>query len=186
MTPEVDDPVPMDLRMDLLVDGELPDFQREQLLRLLDREPALWRGLAVRFLQRQTEKETVRKLMAGGALLPKEVVPVKRPLIGYVGMRRFVATAAGLFIAAGSALVTLYVVRPAVATPGVLHTSLPVEATSADAPVSVSVNLIKADDNSRFIPAATNRSTRSSYVVQPDGRGGAIVIPVNTVKAPIY
>jgi len=181
----MDDAMPLDLRLDLLIDGELTDFQREQLLRLIEREPAQWRTLAIRFLQRQTEKESVRKLMAGGNLIPTEVVPAKRPVIGYVGTRRFVAVAAGLLICVSSVLVTFIAVRPANATPGVLHTTLPMDATASDSPFSVAVPLIKADGNSKFIPAA-NRSTRSVYVVQPDGSGGAIVIPVNTVKAPVY
>jgi len=185
MMTQMDDAMPLDLRLDLLVDGELNDFQREQLLLQIDRDPAQWRTLAIRFLQRQTEKESVRKLMAGSNLIPTEVVPAKRPLIGYVGMRRFVAVAASLFIAVGSALITFIAVRPADATPVVLHTTLPTDATNSDSPFSVSVPLIKADENSKFIPAA-NRSTRSVYVVQPDGSGGAIVIPVNTVKAPVY
>src|SRR5579862_8950349 len=107
------DEAPLDLRLDLLVDGDLGDHQRAELLRLIEREPERWRALAMRFLQRQTEKESVRKLMAGGTLLPAEVAPAKHHVIGRVGMRRFVAAAAAVCIAAGSALVTLYSTRPA-------------------------------------------------------------------------
>jgi hypothetical protein len=179
------DDAPLELRLDLLVDGELGEYQRTQLLSLLDREPEKWRTLAVRFLQRQTEKESVRKLMAGGTLLPAQARPRQTWVIGRIGMRRFVATAAGLFIAAGSALVTLYATR-APARAGEFHTSLPAVAVESDRSVPVSVPIVKAADDSQFIPAALNRSTRNSFVVQPDGNGGAIVIPVSTVKAPVY
>ncbi len=183
---DLDAGMPLELRFDLLVDGELGEYQRAELLHLLDREPERWRALAVRFLQRQTEKESVRALMAGGTLLPAQVVRQKRRVIGYVGMRRFVATAAGLLIAVTSALVTLYVVRPATAQPGEFHTQIPAAAMASDNAVPVSVPIVRAADDSQFIPAAPNRSTRNSYVVQPDGNGGAIVIPVSTVQAPVY
>ena len=69
------DALPLDLRMDLLVDGELPEEDRRAFLRQLDHaEPGCWRDLAIRFLQRQTEKETAHALMAGGRLVPVELL----------------------------------------------------------------------------------------------------------------
>ena len=177
-----DETMPLELRLDLLVDGELGEQQRRELLLSLERgaAPDGWKQLAVRFLERQTEKETVRKLMAGGA-----VMPVKRVVIGRVGMRRLLATAAGLLIAVTSAAVTFYVARP-INGAGELRTSLPADAVAADNSVPVSVPVVRAMDGSQFIPVRAPRATRTSVIVQPDGNGGAIVIPVNTVKAPVY
>jgi hypothetical protein len=182
---EYESDMPLELRLDLLVDGELGEHQRAELLRLLDREPERWRELAVRFLQQQTEKQSVRKLMAGGNVVPEQALPKKGRVIGHVGMRRFTATAAGLLIAAGSVLLTMVVMRtPAQAEE--LHTTLPVEATALELPVPVTVPLVRTASEPQYIPAAQNRSTRNSVVLQSDGNGGAIVIPVSTVKAPIY
>ena len=68
--------MPRDLQLDLLVDAELPERDRRALLAALDRDPsgAAWRELAMRFLQRQVEKEAVTQLMGGGRLVPAEVV----------------------------------------------------------------------------------------------------------------
>lgn len=182
---EFENEMPLELRLDLLVDGELGEYQRAELLRLLDREPQRWRELGVRFLQQQTEKQSVRKLMVGGNLVPVEVIPPKRNVIGYVGMRRFAMTAAGLFIAVSSALVTLYVTRQPAAHAGEFTTSLPPQATASDA-LDVTVRVIRAEEDTPIIPAALDKSTRASCVVQPDGKGGAIVIPVNTFQKVVY
>ena len=70
---------PLDLQLDLLVDGELPEARRRTLLVSLDRAPDQWRGLAIRFLQQQTEKQSIRALMNGGKLVPVAIakLPIK-------------------------------------------------------------------------------------------------------------
>ena len=120
------DEVPVALQMDLLVDGELSEGQRAVLLRRMEAGGsggneatvnAQWRELALRFLQGQVEKETVRQLMAGGTLVPVDFAGKgargrwKFPAARWIQSNTVRATAAGLLIAAISAVITLYVVR---------------------------------------------------------------------------
>ena len=53
-----------DRRLDLLVDGELDENDRRELLRGLDREPDGWRRCAMAFLEAQTWKQAL------GAIVP--------------------------------------------------------------------------------------------------------------------
>ena len=55
--------------LDALVDDELDDDRRRVFLQKMDREPAGWRRVALRFLQRQVERRVVRDLM--GATQPR-------------------------------------------------------------------------------------------------------------------
>jgi hypothetical protein len=50
--------------LDALVDDELDDDRRRAFLQKMDREPAGWRRVALRFLQRQVERRVVRDLMS--------------------------------------------------------------------------------------------------------------------------
>src|SRR5438067_282196 len=132
-------PLPLDLQMDLLVDGELAESQRKAVLLTMDKQSGLWRGLALRFLERQTEKQSVKALMAGGRIVPVEIVPgagrrAKAGVAGYVGRMRMMAVAAGLLIAVTSVMITLYAVRP-VQAPVMARefkTNLPQDVLSAD------------------------------------------------------
>ena len=81
--------LPRELQLDLLVDAELPENQRRALLQAMDQKPDEWRGLALRFLQRQVEKETVRELTAGGSLVPVDMMP-RKMVAGWVGSGRMV------------------------------------------------------------------------------------------------
>ena len=47
-----------DQSLDLLVDGELDDFQREELLKHMERNPDIWRDCALRFLEAAALRET--------------------------------------------------------------------------------------------------------------------------------
>ncbi len=51
--------------LDALVDDELDDNRRREFLQRMDKEPAGWRRVALRFLQRQVERRAVRDLMGG-------------------------------------------------------------------------------------------------------------------------
>jgi len=186
------DNAPIELQLDLLVDGELPEDQRHTVLLAMERH-ATWRELALRFLQRQTEQETVRLLMTGGRVVPVDLAPAtaRRPaIIGRIGWIPAMATAAGLLIAAISALVTLYVVRPVPATALVeFQTSLPRDMVSSDAAVPVSVPMVRTVDNAMLFPVSNegdDAMTRKSVIIQPNGRGGFIMIPVSTSKTKVF
>ncbi len=67
----VDDGVPADEAvLDALVDDELDDDRRREFLRRMDVEPAGWRRVALRFLQRQVERRAVRDLIGVAAPQP--------------------------------------------------------------------------------------------------------------------
>jgi hypothetical protein len=88
-----------DRRLERLVDGELPDAERRQLLLLLDTEPDGWRRCALAFLENQTWRATFRPLATPAstavapALAPPALhrTPAHRRLV-----TRLAALAAGL------------------------------------------------------------------------------------------
>jgi hypothetical protein len=189
------DDLPLDLRLDLLVDGELPENPRRELLIALEHPPDQWRAVALRFLQRQTEKQSVHALMAGGNLIPVPLAPpVRRPFIGRVGWYRITMTAAGLLIAVTSALVTLVAVRtpgvsPVVRSRAEFRTNLPADLVAADRAVPVSVQVVPAGDNPTLFPISSvdkPRPTKTTILVQPDGNGSYMVIPVSMSKTQVY
>ncbi len=189
------DDLPVELQLDLLVDGELAEARRRDLLVSLDERPAGWRALALRFLQQQTEKQSVRALMAGGKLVPVENPQAHRPIIGRIGWYRLTAVAAGLFIAAGTALVTLVVVKPlgVAPTPSLaaeFHTALPADVIASPSAVPVSVPVVPIGDNAMLLPTArpdnNGRASKDTILIQYDGKGGYMVIPVSTSKTPVY
>jgi hypothetical protein len=195
--------VPVEMELDLLVDGELAEERRRALLLAVEREPARWRGVAMRFLQRQTEKESVRKLMAGGRLVPVEVMPAverKRAIIGRVGWKRVWAVAAGLLIAVMSATVTFVAMRSgtagtpvgpvAVGTPAEYQTALPGDVMDAAGSVMVSVPVVPASADMpivNVVPGSNfGQPVRNTILVQPDGNNGYMVIPVSMSRRPVY
>lgn len=193
--------MPRELQLDLLVDAELPEQQRSALLKAMDERPEEWRELALRFLQRQVEKETVRELTAGGSLVPVDMMP-RKMVAGWVGSSRMVALAAGMLIAVTSALITLFALQTgnnggAIKGPGVVETgasefmaSIPADAMAADHNIDMSVPLVKVrDGQATLFPAGNGEGmarASQSWVIQPDGKGKAVLIPVNTLKAKVY
>src|SRR5262245_29120714 len=94
--------MPIDLQLDLLVDEELPEQQRRTLLLWLDSNPQRWRDLSIRFLQRQVENKSIRELLAAKtAGMPAVVKTAEMPRTR--ASRRYMAIAAGLLVAIGSA-----------------------------------------------------------------------------------
>jgi hypothetical protein len=192
------DDLPLELQMDLLVDGELPEPRRRALLASLDDQPGQWRTVALRFLQHQTEKQTVAALMAGGTLVPAvDAAPVaaaRRPIIGRIGWRRLSAAAAGLFIAATSAFLTMMVVRPAgpavaQGISGEYQTTLPADVVASDQSVRVSVPVVQSDDNAPLFPVSVSDNpgpARTTILVQPNGKDSYVLIPVNTSYTVVY
>jgi hypothetical protein len=198
---------PFDLQLDLLVDAELPDEQRRVLLANMDRHPDAWRRLGLRFLQRQVEKESVRQLMAGGRIVPCEMVgsnerPRHLRFPRWVTSWTMMASAAGLLIAVTSALVTVYLMHAtgsAQAVPMVFEGKLPGEAFGLKDAVAVNVPLVKSGavkQGANLFQSAADSSfpsnsdaqgvARRSWVIQPDGSGNALVIPVNTMQLKVY
>ncbi len=209
--------MPVALQMDLLVDGELAEGQRAVLLRRLEmgggeQVSAEWRELALRFLQGQVEKETVQQLMAGGALVPVDFSAVdvggwRFPVVRWMGSTAVRATAAGLLIAAVSAVITLYVVRrPSGRAVGgdfargaqYFTGSVPGEAVgySSNIPVTVPVLQTGHDAAMNLFPGgggvgngATDGRDKMqwrSVVIQKDENGNAVVIPVNAMNVKVY
>jgi hypothetical protein len=208
MGDKMTDEIPMELRLDLLVDGELPEADRGRLL--LELESAAggpagpWKDLAIRFLQRQVEKETVRKLMDGGTLMPVEwaepvaVAPVAvadaapAPVIGRIGapLMWTLGVAAGLLLVATSAMVTFYLTQPA-AKPAVVaefQASLPADAVSFHRSVPVTVPVWNASGSAGIFPVddGNPRISRWSTVLQPAGNEKAMMIEVRKLKAAVY
>jgi hypothetical protein len=192
--------LPLELTLDLLVDGELPDEQRRALLLAIDhgRAPdSSWKTVALRFLQRQTEHQSVRQLMAGGKVVPVDLaprLPDRRHVLGRIRPLPLMAAAAGLLIAATSALVTFYAVRPSARTavsPDLteFRALIPRDVISADEAVPVTVPMVRNAGNAMVFPvssAGDSEMTKKAVIIQSDGRDGFIMIPVSTSKTKVY
>jgi hypothetical protein len=199
--------LPLDLQLDLLVDEELPEEVRVALLARLDSEPGRWRELSIRFLQRQVERRSVRELMDGGRVLPVDFEAAVRDEVGrlyrFPGMRwatapRLIGVAAGLLIATTSVLVTVQVMGRRQVSPMVVSTAsdtfqadLPGQSVGLERPLAVEVpmvNGVREDGRPwQFLGAAPDRPMpRRNVVIQPDGSGNAVVIPVNTMPLHVY
>jgi hypothetical protein len=197
--------LPWDLRLDLLVDGELPEEQRRTMLTSLDERPGEWRSVGMRFLQRQTEKESVRKLMAGGRVVPVEMLPMakaeREAVIGRVGWQWIAGVAAGLLIAGASGLVTIRVMKSvgagaklATAKPvtNEFHATVPGEVVSSERALNLSVPVVRGDENASVVPVSewnnngNNGPGRQVILVQPDGNNGYMVITVSMQRTPVY
>ena len=55
-----------DLAMDMLVDDELPEDRRRDLLNGIENTPDGWRNLSIHFLARQVERRAVREMLEHG------------------------------------------------------------------------------------------------------------------------
>lgn len=188
--------LPRDLCMDLLVDGELPEEDRRRFLLELDRgslckSDPQWRDLAIRFLQRQTEKQTAQALMAGGNLLPGDRRPSVHRWNRITGWRSMTAIAASLLIVAGAGLVLLEMGpsrgHPANSAPANFNATLPPEVLGDRTSGNVVVPVVTDAGNSplQFLPAASNDGTirRASVIIYPEDNDTAVTVPVNTLKA---
>jgi len=126
--------LPVELQLDLLVDGELDEATRAKLLTQLEavyrsadrpRNAADWRALALRFLERQTEKQTVRTMMEGGAVVSQDVLSrLPSPtdderfvLRHWIRTTRALAVAAGLLIVITGGLLALHLMQGLNPTP---------------------------------------------------------------------
>lgn len=84
-----------DRQLDLLVDGQLDEAQRRELLTRLDAEPGGWRRCALAFLEAQAWREDL-----GGIARPASAEPLAPPVIGRRSRRSFARWPAVLAVAA--------------------------------------------------------------------------------------
>jgi len=68
-----------DAQLDMLVDGELSDAQRRELLSRLDKEPDEWRALCAGFLEAQSWREGMRVVASESTAEAAAVAPRSRP-----------------------------------------------------------------------------------------------------------
>jgi hypothetical protein len=200
---KLEDEMPVELKLELLVDAELPEEERRELLLALDREPARWRELSMRFLERQVEKQAAREWIGTAEMQP----PVTEVTASYpfpmtsTSPRRYVMPiAAGLLVAAVSATIALYAVHPstpanppaATPTEGPIATNIPGETMDYHEPVHMNVPIVNAStmDQPFFPPQQSDNegssASKRSVVIQPDGSGNAVVIPVNKLPMRFY
>jgi hypothetical protein len=187
--------LPLDFELDLLVDEELAEDRRRELLKSLDKAPAHWRDLSIRFLERQVERKAARQLISGAPAASKPAkVEAEVPPTYLFSSYRFLAVAAGLLIAVTSALVTSYVMnkaqtvenqRPLIAThppTDTIRTELPSHLVGMKIPVEVSVtNVEEGRAMSFFSGAPETPGSRRSIVIKSDGHNNALVIPVKSL-----
>jgi hypothetical protein len=194
--------LPLDLQLDLLVDEELPEEQRRALLLSLDGEPGRWRDLSIRFLERQVERKAIGQLIAGEAPLPVETATFefRAQSIRHPGFfRRSTALAAGLFVAAASALITIYFVNHGNSSnaggsammgkdqPEVITTMLPGSLWNTDGAMDVKVpirNVAVTADTPVLFPSdnSSQPPLRRTVVIKPDGAQKALIIPVTNMQ----
>ena len=195
--------MPRELQMDLLVDEELPEDRRRALLLSLNREVggAGWRELSLRFLQRQVERRSVRDFVSGIRLTPVEenATVYKFPWGSWLGSSRVAMVAAGLMIAVGSALVTGYWAQEradteknvSIAANGtrsleMMKTNLPGSVMGTTEAVPVEFPVVTDGKPPVFPAVDTGTSRRRELIIQPDGPGKAMLIPVNTLPMNVY
>ncbi len=189
--------VELDMQIDLLVDNELPESDRKALIEKCEKQNGCWRSLAIRFLERQTERRTVRDLIAGKT---QESVyePDTHPIYSFklpfgLDVR---SVAAVLLIAVGAGSMGMYygqrainnggamAVRPAnsggpsVASIGggpVINTT-PMRAVQFDGPVSA--------ENSPSLDAliagqSINQNSPHNVIIVPQEHNRALIVPVS-------
>ena len=177
----------MQMKLDLLVDDELPEAQRAAVLRGLSSDE--WRELSVRFLQRQVEKKGVRQMIAAGGAGTQETPTYLFPTPhwgGWFGVRNI---AAGLLIAAASVAITAAVLnglqteRQVTVRPEYQPVSLPGNVLGgevSDVRVQVPVLASTRDVSGElFLPADSDSPTKRTLVIVPQDGDNAVVVPVN-------
>ena len=184
------DDLKLEMMLEMLVDDELPEGQRANLLRSLDSMPQQWRTLAIRFLERQTEhasvKEFIRRSSAASAA-PAGIIykfPASKS-------RHAARIAAGLILLAGlSGVMVIMMARKqptstpiasnneVVRMPGAMMGTV----NNADVPVT----LVNTKDVPSSVLQGTlgNNSSRTVYIV-PHGPDRAVIVPVTTAKEEI-
>ncbi len=168
----------LEVQLDLLVDDELPDPNRVQILRQLDTVPTGWRMLALRFLERQVEHKVFHNYTAVSTPAPVYPVVPTAPLSFPTPQRHYFRYAAGLgiilLLGVGlwlnlkqtqtinpldqAALSTVNIILPGSLNGGTATIKVPVQGrstiaqiTANEAPGDNQQLLIVADDNDHII-----------------------------------
>jgi anti-sigma factor RsiW len=187
--------------IDRLVDGELPDAERRELLRRLEAEPGGWRRCALAFLEAQSWREAFAPLVAPtppAAIQPAAVAqPRRRQPRPWRPVARLVGLAAGL----AAAFVLGWAVRggPAATAPdaGVTRVEAPAAAVPRERPQAAPVEVaaqearpsLPADPPARSDPALkqweqrgyrAETQTRLVSLELKDGR--KVDVPVREVR----
>jgi hypothetical protein len=185
----------IDAALDMLVDDELPEQPRRELLEQMDQTADGWRAVAIRFLQRQVERRAVRSMVS-----PAAAAAHGSSALRFLGALRIAATVlitATLFGVAG-----LYVGRQNGATPAISpsvavspHVSAgPAVAAAARHPIeyinttlppnfggsSVQVPVMDSNAMPAGYPFVSNGSPQQpgNIMIVPDGPNQAVAFPV--------
>jgi hypothetical protein len=200
---KLEEEMPVELKLELLVDAELPEEERRELLLALDREPGGggWRELSLRFLERQVEKQAAREWIGAAPLSKPEHADSYPFTAASESSRHYLRPiAAGLFVAAVSAVVTIYAMRrPAAAvdpfvtqTAGPIATDIPGEALNYPHSVRMDVPVANVRNvDQPFFPPTQGQSgndvgSKRSVVIQADASGNPVAIPVNPLRMRFY
>ncbi len=88
--------------LDRLVDGELPDDKRRELLESLDHVPGGWRACALAFVEAQCLKESLSGVVRASGARPEVAVPLPaRRAAWTLRAQTFLAMAASFLVALG-------------------------------------------------------------------------------------
>lgn len=96
-----------DRRFDLLVDGELSEAQRSDLLKHLDDEPEGWRRCALAFLEAQCWKQELGPIAHPPVPVSLSLEPLPKPAAPRSNVRRWTSRLGTLLAMAASFLVAL-------------------------------------------------------------------------------
>jgi hypothetical protein len=119
MNTNFDNVSPDNSRFDRLVDGELDESQRQELLAGLDNEPGGWRRCAVAFLEAQCWKHEFGAIATSGtqaATTPRVTVAHRAHWLGRIGAPLAMAASLLLALWAGAALQRTRSVSPVAPT----------------------------------------------------------------------
>jgi hypothetical protein len=156
-------PVPLESRLDLLVDGELDDDERRALLDRLDTEPDGWKRCALAFLEAQCWGEALRPVAAEAA---RPVVISQSTSSRAVGrFRTPVTLAAGMLLAFAVGWGVRGGVAPRLASGPVAK--LPASAATDPRPVTVPA----PRDTPEPVPPAPSVATLEPLVKEWQRRG---------------
>jgi hypothetical protein len=174
MTPLEDNPMrDDDRRFDLLVDGELSEAERRELLTVLERKPGGWRHCALAFLEAQCWKQAIGPIAPSVAAepsataVPSRPAAARRPWLGrHIGTLLAMAASFLIALSVGTQLPELWNGRnrTIVPTPGPVADRQPAETPK--------IVLPRADPN-----AGAWRTVTLSMPEGPQGNGQSIELP---------
>ena len=183
-----------DLQLDLLVDDELPETQRTQVLRAMDAAPGRWRALAIRFMQRQVERTAIRQVMGQNTLQRDNAKTPGTLPFPAKAVHQFRMAAAFIVTAGLAAIIALYVQHrqgaatvdqpPQAASLSINVPSQPLTGSNViekDINLPVSVLPSQAPDLRRMVNDTPLQNGESRHVViAPNGNNSAVIFPVTT------